>query len=62
MLFLYEMGVGLFLGAKDIPAAVWAVVAGFGAAYVVVVYFAESVVGKQRIDAASGGGAGIRGM
>jgi hypothetical protein len=43
MLLLFEMGMGLFIEAKDIPAAVWAVVAGFGVIYVLSICIAESM-------------------
>ena len=43
MLLLFEMGVGLFLGAKDIPGFVWGIIGGFGVAYVASVYIAESI-------------------
>ena len=43
MLFLFEIGVGLFIDAKDIPMAVWAVIGGFGVTYIAFVYFAESM-------------------
>ncbi len=33
-LLLFEMSLGLFLGAADIPAAVWLIVGGFGMGYV----------------------------
>jgi hypothetical protein len=42
-LFVFEMGVGLFIDANDIPIGAWAIVGCFGAAYVVCVLVAESV-------------------
>jgi len=43
MLLLFEMGVGFFLDAKDIPAGVWAVVGGFGVIYVTSICIADSM-------------------
>jgi hypothetical protein len=40
-LLLFEMGVGLFAGARDIPMTVWMVVAGFGGVYCVMICVAE---------------------
>lgn len=42
-LLLFEMGVGLFIEARDIPFAAWAVVGGFGAAYVFFIHVLESL-------------------
>jgi drug/metabolite transporter (DMT)-like permease len=46
LLYLFETGVGLFVDAKDIPMAVWAIIGGFGVAYVAFVYLAEMVQDK----------------
>jgi hypothetical protein len=46
MLFLFELGVGLFIDAKDIPLTVWAVVGSFGVAYVISICIAESIRGS----------------
>lgn len=35
LLLLFEMSFGIFLGAPDIPAAVWVIVAAFGMGYVI---------------------------
>jgi len=43
MLLLFELGMGLFIEAKDIPAEVWAIVVGFGMLYVVSVCIAEAM-------------------
>ena len=40
-LLLFEMGVAMFAGAADIPVGVWFVVAGFGAAYIILMVSAN---------------------
>ena len=50
MLLLFELGMGLFIEAKDIPAAVWAVVVGFGMAYVLSMWVVEWMQ-RSRTDA-----------
>ena len=40
-LLLFEMSLGLFLGAADIPAAMWLIVGGFGMGYVL--FFSVSI-------------------
>lgn len=45
LLLLFEAGIGMFLGAKGIPLAVWAIVMGFGAGYLLVVSIAEALGG-----------------
>jgi hypothetical protein len=43
MLLLFEMGVGLFIEAKDIPWEMWAIIGGFGVAYVAFCYTGETM-------------------
>ena len=52
MLLLFELGMGLFISANDIPCEAWAIVFCFGAAYVISVYVIESIqeIKKTRGD------------
>jgi len=43
MLFLFELGVGLFAGANDIPGFVWAIIGCFGVAYVMSIFVIEKM-------------------
>jgi hypothetical protein len=50
MLLLFEIGLGLFAGANDIPATVWMVVGSFAVVYVALICITESM----RAPAATG--------
>ena len=43
MLFLFEISMGLFIDANDIPLAVWAIVCSFGVLYVISICVVESM-------------------
>lgn len=43
LLLLYEIGMGLFIGAIGIPLVAWLVVAGFGMLYVIFFCLAEAI-------------------
>ena len=51
MLFLFELGVGLFILAKDIPFLYWGVIAAFATAYLAAMYAVESLQTPQSTEA-----------
>lgn len=50
LLLLFEIGVGLFIGAVGIPIFAWLIVAGFGMLYVLFFCFAEAIDPYQSHD------------
>jgi hypothetical protein len=50
VLMLFEMGTGLFMGAKGIPVGVWAVVLGCGLLYLALACVAEALNVTDRTD------------
>ena len=56
MLLLFEMGVGLFIEADDIPAVVWGIVACLGIFYIISILVAESLPTSSTHDCLPDGG------